>query len=57
MFTNVGVAASGGVAAALIIGVSIFPTIVVQWQGHKWRGEERDIAALDHNQVVDDSKV
>ena len=56
MFTNVGVAASGGVVAALIIGVSIFPTILVQWQGHKWRGEKRDIAALDHDQVTDQSK-
>ena len=56
MFTNVGVAASGGVVTALIIGVSIFPTILVQWQGHKWRGEERDIAALDHDQVTDQSK-
>ncbi|KIN02726.1 hypothetical protein OIDMADRAFT_27229 [Oidiodendron maius Zn] len=56
MFTNVGVAASGGVVAALIIGVSIFPTILVQWQGHKWRGEERDIAALDHDQATDQSK-
>lgn len=37
MFTSVGVAASAGVAAALIIGVSIMPTILVQWRGTKWR--------------------
>jgi hypothetical protein len=37
MFTNVGVAASAGVCAALIVGVSIFPTILVQWRGKYWR--------------------
>jgi hypothetical protein len=51
MFTNIGIAASGGVAAALIIGVSIFPTMLVQWRGHRWRGQEKDIAALDLNQT------
>jgi hypothetical protein len=50
MFTNIGVAASGGVAAALIIGVSVFPTMLVQWRGNKWRGEEKDITALDRTQ-------
>jgi hypothetical protein len=38
MFTSVGVAASAGVAAALIIGVSIFPTMFIQWRGQKLRG-------------------
>ena len=37
MFTNVGVAASAGVAAALLIGVGIFPIIVVQFMGKNWR--------------------
>lgn len=46
MFENVGVAASAGVAAALIVGVSILPTIVVQWRGPSFRknGNEEDIA-------------
>jgi hypothetical protein len=44
MFTNIGIAASGGVAAALIIGVSIFPTMLVQWRGDRWRGQEKEIA-------------
>jgi hypothetical protein len=38
MFTSVGVAASSGVVAALIVGVSILPTMLVQWRGQKWRG-------------------
>jgi hypothetical protein len=38
MFTSVGVAASAGVVAALIVGVSILPTVLVQWRGQKWRG-------------------
>jgi len=38
MFTSVGVAASAGVVAALIIGVSIFPTMFIQWRGQKLRG-------------------
>ena len=35
MFNNVGVAASAGVACALIIGVSVFPTIFLQIRG-RW---------------------
>ncbi len=39
MFTNVGVAASAGVTAALIVGVSILPTMLIQWRvGQRWRG-------------------
>jgi len=38
MFTSVGVAASAGVAAALIVGVSILPTMLIQWRGQRWRG-------------------
>jgi hypothetical protein len=38
MFTSVGVAASAGVVTALIVGVSISPTMLVQWRGQKWRG-------------------
>ena len=37
MFTSVGVAASAGVATALIVGVSIVPTMLVQWRGSPWR--------------------
>ncbi|KAM3080526.1 hypothetical protein ACMFMG_005472 [Clarireedia jacksonii] len=37
MFTSVGVAASAGVAAALIVGVSIFSTIIIQFMGKRWR--------------------
>ncbi|EAW08468.1 putative MFS transporter [Aspergillus clavatus NRRL 1] len=37
MFENVGIAASAGVCAALIVGASVFPTIIIHWQGQKWR--------------------
>jgi hypothetical protein len=37
MFTSVGVAASAAVAAALIVGVSILPTMLLQWRGQLWR--------------------
>ncbi|KFY78553.1 hypothetical protein V499_02297 [Pseudogymnoascus sp. VKM F-103] len=45
MFENVGVAASAGVAVALIVGVSIFPTAVVHWRGPSFRKirQEEDI--------------
>jgi hypothetical protein len=38
MFTNVGLYGSAGIAVALIVGVSIIPTILVQWKGKNWRG-------------------
>jgi hypothetical protein len=37
MFTSVGVAASAAVAAAVIVGVSILPTMLLQWWGQLWR--------------------
>jgi hypothetical protein len=52
MFTSVGVAASGGVAAALIIGVSIFPTMVIQWRGDRWRGG-KNRETVDTEQAVE----
>lgn len=54
MFTTVGVAACSGVAAGLIVGVSIFPTMVVQWRGNRWRGERNNISPLDHEQAVNE---
>lgn len=36
MFNSVGIAASSGVAAALIMGASFFPTMFLQWQGKRW---------------------
>jgi hypothetical protein len=46
MFENVGVAASAGVAVALIVGVGILPTMVVHWRGPSFRksGNGKDIA-------------
>ncbi|KAH7409011.1 major facilitator superfamily domain-containing protein [Cadophora sp. MPI-SDFR-AT-0126] len=41
MFTSVGVAASDGVATALVVGVSIIPTMLVQWRGSRWRYVKR----------------
>lgn len=45
MFENVGVAASAGVAVALIVGVSIFPTALAHWRGPSFRkgGHEENI--------------
>jgi hypothetical protein len=37
MFENVGVAASAGVCVALMVGVSVFPTIVLQIKGRSFR--------------------
>jgi hypothetical protein len=38
MFTNVGLLGTAGIAVALIVGVSIIPTIFLQWKGKAWRG-------------------
>ncbi|PYH99953.1 MFS transporter [Aspergillus ellipticus CBS 707.79] len=37
MFANVGVAASAGVCAGLIVCVSVIPILVLHWQGRNWR--------------------
>lgn len=37
MFEAVGVAASSGVGCALIVGVSVIPTIILHWMGRAWR--------------------
>lgn len=37
MFTNLGLSTSAAVAAALLIGVSIIPTLIVQCMGKRWR--------------------
>jgi hypothetical protein len=56
MFTNVGVAASSGVVAALIVGVSILPTLFIQWRGDRYRGTGKNIPA-DQEQAVEPKKV
>ena len=56
MFTTVGVAACSGIAAALIVGASIFPTMVVHWRGNRWRGERKNISALDQEQAIVESE-
>ena len=37
MFATVGVAASSGVGVALIVGISVIPTLFLHWRGHAWR--------------------
>lgn len=37
MFEEVGVAESAGVCVALMVGVSVLPTMVLQWKGHSFR--------------------
>lgn len=39
MLEKVGFYASNGIIIALIVVGGVIPTMVVQWQGHKWRGE------------------
>ncbi|KKK18579.1 hypothetical protein ARAM_005730 [Aspergillus rambellii] len=37
MFESVGIAASAGVCVALMVGVSVIPTIFLQWKGRSFR--------------------
>lgn len=37
MFENVGFYGSTGIATALTVGVSVIPTILLQWKGCTWR--------------------
>jgi hypothetical protein len=37
MFRNVGLLGSAGIASALMIGVSLVPTIFLQWKGKALR--------------------
>ena len=56
MFTSVGVAASSGVVAALIVGVSILPTIFIQWRGDRYRAVGKNVSATDQEQTVESKK-
>ncbi|KAJ5787700.1 Major facilitator superfamily domain general substrate transporter [Penicillium paradoxum] len=40
MFENVGIAPSAGVGSALVVAVSVIPTIFLHWRGKVWRSEE-----------------
>ncbi|CRL18343.1 Sucrose/H+ symporter, plant [Penicillium camemberti] len=40
MFETVGVAPSAGIGSALVVVVSVIPTIFLHWQGKIWRSEE-----------------
>lgn len=40
MFEHVGIAPSAGIGAALIVAVSIIPTIFLHWRGQFWRDRE-----------------
>lgn len=42
MFDNVGIAASSGVVAALIMGAGFFPTVFLQWQGKRWYSHDTE---------------
>ncbi|KAJ9194007.1 hypothetical protein DTO164E3_7595 [Paecilomyces variotii] len=44
MFESIGTAASAGVTTALMVGVSAIPTILLHWQGKKWRFRETESA-------------
>ena len=39
MFENVGIAESAGVCVALMVGVSVIPTLFLHFLGRKWRPE------------------
>lgn len=38
MIENIGYARSTAVSTAMIVGVSILPTVLLQWRGRLWRG-------------------
>ncbi|KAI2765558.1 hypothetical protein DTO012A8_9225 [Penicillium roqueforti] len=40
MFETVGIAPSAGIGSALVVCVSVIPTIFLQWRGKGWRSEE-----------------
>ncbi|KAJ5357715.1 Major facilitator superfamily domain general substrate transporter [Penicillium brevicompactum] len=40
MFENVGIAPSAGIGSAMVVVVSVIPTIFLQWKGQAWRKEE-----------------
>lgn len=40
MFETVGIAPSAGIGSALVVCVSVIPTIFLQWRGKDWRSEE-----------------
>ncbi|KAJ5194256.1 hypothetical protein N7472_006722 [Penicillium cf. griseofulvum] len=40
MFENAGVAPSAGIGSALIVLVSVIPTVFLHWRGKVWRSEE-----------------
>lgn len=44
MFDSVGIAKSSGVATALIMGCSFFPTVYLQWQGNRLYKNDLDRA-------------
>jgi len=46
MFTAIGLAGTAGVTSALLIGVSIFPTALVQTLGGNWRGVKKVESAV-----------
>jgi hypothetical protein len=52
MLTNVGVARSSIVVCTLVLGVSIFPTIIIQAFGSRLRGA-KNIMELDQEQVFE----
>lgn len=37
MFNRLGLANSAGILAALIMGVSVIPTLLLHWHGQTWR--------------------
>jgi hypothetical protein len=40
MIENIGFAKSTAVSTAMIVGVSIVPTVLLQWKGGHWHGKE-----------------
>jgi len=43
MFKSVGIAASSGIGVALIVGVSVVPTIFLHWKGCVWWQEKANM--------------
>ena len=55
MFAQVGIAASAGVVCALLAGISVIPTIWLQWRGQHHR-EKKNARNAEKQAVADAEK-
>ena len=52
MFDSAGLYGSTGIVVAILIVVAVFPVMIVQWKGYKWReGTSRDLGDGNREKV------